>query len=223
MIYAINKRTKEHRVIGKRPPLGHYPDEGWVWVEADADGWIEWHGGECPLPDGAPYETKHESGAMFEGGNPETFMSHWRGYNDAVIAYRPILDSEPAEPEAAEWDGESWPPPLGAKCEFNVSNDDEEDWQHVVVAGQWQDWVVFCQPDVKWAICADGGPRMFRNNDPDNFRPIRTPAQRAEDEAVEEMLSIMEHAIEDATDDPAPSEMLIYAARALHRAGYRKT
>ena len=72
MIYAVNKRTKEHRVL----PLMHIDGIGYYAgecpddyiVKADADGWIEWLGGECPLPDNHPYEAKCKTGRAVEDG-----------------------------------------------------------------------------------------------------------------------------------------------------------
>ena len=115
----------------------------------------------------------------------------------STVEHRPIL-GEPSEPEAPKW-------AIGDRCTWHLG--DVCMGEHVILAKD---------GDTYWIRDDHGGYDMA---DREELRPLRTP----EDKAVEEMLSIMEHAIEDATDDPAPSEMLIYAARALHRAGYRKT
>ena len=63
MYYAVNKWTKEHRVHAPGEPYSL--DECIVY--ADADGWIERNGGECPLPDGAKHEVMFDDGFV-EGG-----------------------------------------------------------------------------------------------------------------------------------------------------------
>lgn len=95
MKYLVNRETKEHRVYV--PNYHDLFDAEWHIVEADADGWIPWSGGECPLPDDAPYETK--SRAWRKGrliarmDEPQT--NYWAPDGD-ITAYRPIL-SETAE------------------------------------------------------------------------------------------------------------------------------
>lgn len=101
MKYLVNRETKEHKVA---TPLAEsiikgYPDfkDDWQLVEADPEGWIPWSGGECPLPDDAPYKTK--SRAWRKGrliarmDEPQT--NYWAPDGD-ITAYRPIL-SETAE------------------------------------------------------------------------------------------------------------------------------
>src|SRR5690554_494188 len=109
MIYAINKRTKEHRVY--RIGCDVSMDPGWRLVEADADGWISWDGRSVsPVPTDSEFEVWLRSGVNGSG-----LLGKWvHGRTDMhfdIIAYRPILDAdEPAEPEAVEWDGEGLPP-----------------------------------------------------------------------------------------------------------------
>jgi len=130
MIYAVNRLTKEHRVVEERysggmrlpcrnPNLG----KGWDYIQADADGWIEWKGGECPLPDDCSYKTKHKSGSFFNGSMPQTFGAHWRGLSDPVVAYRPIID-QPASEESKGWDGEGLPP-IGSFVDVSEQHDGE--------------------------------------------------------------------------------------------------
>src|SRR5690554_4658177 len=122
MIYAINKRTKEHRVIPLDDRIGSWMPE-WETVGADADGWIEWNGGECPLPDGVPHEVQ------IRDSRPQTWRWDNGDSDGDIIAYRPILDADaPAEPEAAEWDGEGLPT-VGCECEVF----EDQDWRYATI------------------------------------------------------------------------------------------
>jgi hypothetical protein len=201
MIYAINKRTKEHRVIGKRPPLGHYPDEGWVWVEADADGRIPWEcGEECPLPDYSPCEVKLRNGEVVSGHHAIYWCWGLSGAYDDIIAYRPILGTD-TKPEAPEW-------AIGDRCTWHLG--DVCMGEHVILAKD---------GDTYWIRDDHGGYDMA---DREELRPIRTPAQRAEDEAVEEMAPTIRAAANDVytTVNGSAADSI---ARAIYRAGYRKT
>src|SRR5690606_10583356 len=71
----------------------------WQVVEADAEGWIKWDGGECPLPDDAPLEYTIRDGDEFNttrAGNLR--WEYGYGFPEAdIIAYRPILDKPTVE------------------------------------------------------------------------------------------------------------------------------
>lgn len=108
MIYAINRKTKEH--IGTNLSewnAGKWPSMRWKIVDADAGGWIPWKGRVCPLPDGVEAELKYRDGCERSGVTHLGWNHSVGGRDDDIIAYRPILDSEP---EAPEWDGEGFPP-----------------------------------------------------------------------------------------------------------------
>lgn len=166
MIYAVNRLTKEHRVVEERysggmrlpcrnPNLG----KGWDYSQADADGWIEWSGGECPLPDDCSYKTKHKSGSFFNGSMPQTFGAHWRGLSDPVVAYRPILN-QPAIEGPSELGGpEDGLPPVGEKI---LVRKNDNDWLTVEVVAHDDGGVVYRDPATtdhgyKWAVA--GGIR----------------------------------------------------------------
>jgi len=110
MIYAVNKRTKEHRVY--RQPME--PD---FWAEcelviADADGWIEWDMdvGQ-PVNSGTRIDVKCQNGEVFFN----QIHAAWCADGGLRIThYRPILD-QPASEEPNEWCGEGLPP-LGTVC-----------------------------------------------------------------------------------------------------------
>ena len=102
MIYAIHKRTKEHLAHSApclddvaRCPGGNY-------VQADADGWIEWGGGGGPLPDGAEYDAKTSGGGFLRLKKPEQDCWRYDGDDCDIIAYRPILNHHD---QPKEWRG----------------------------------------------------------------------------------------------------------------------
>lgn len=105
MIYAVNKRTKKHKLTNlSEYNMNMYPHSQYKIVEADADGWIEWSGGsECPLPDRSKYECLiGDSNTHTDGEFP--VMLKWQH----VKRYKPIL--EPQAEQVKEWDGEGLPP-----------------------------------------------------------------------------------------------------------------
>src|SRR5690554_420381 len=205
MIYAINKRTKEHRVVPLDDRIGSWMPE-WETVGADADGWIPWNGGECPLPDDARIKVMTRNGVEhrlpIHAGNQR--WGHGGGQYD-IIAYRPILD-EPSEPEAPEWDGDGECPPVGSKCMRDC--DRVVILAHTNVGSPYDPAVVYqslIEPDeIDWDVC-------------NVFSPIRTAAQRAEDEAFEQAMRDV---------DPEPDEHRPHVESVVYRmirAGYRKT
>lgn len=60
---------------------------------ADADGWIEWHGGECPVRHGERFDRRHRSGDILARmkawhGNMRPCVWEHRGNDRDIIAYR---------------------------------------------------------------------------------------------------------------------------------------
>lgn len=122
MIYAVNKKTKEHEIIQIRDIPEFGSDITYYLAQADADGWIGWSGGECPLPEGAPCEVQYANGQKSKGGalDPadnmeQAFWRHDIGNSYNIIAYRLILGEntmtttavdDQFAPDENEWDGE---------------------------------------------------------------------------------------------------------------------
>lgn len=110
MIYAVNKLTKKHRVVG---PHSVILMRDYDIVPADADGWIEWDGGECPLPDDYMVETL-DRGEQYNGQNcgyaRRAVEVDWRKHccSHEIVKYRPIPGQQ-AE-QVKEWNGEGLPP-----------------------------------------------------------------------------------------------------------------
>lgn len=169
MIYAVNKRTKEHRVMSCWAP-------DWDLVEADADGWIKWSGGECPLPYGVKYDVRCASGSEGRQRNPEEDnWLHVHGDSN-IIAYRPILDAKPEpEPEAPEWDGETWPPPVGTRCLARNPNTEDGRFEKATVIHHSRKGAVVVEYD-------HGDIEIL--SAPGEFRPIRTDREQWVDRAL---------------------------------------
>lgn len=144
MIYAVNKRTKEHKNVttcGDAVYQYIYCDkQDWEILFADADGWIEWSGGECPLPDECSVSVK------FNGREPLPNIgladSYWWGStvggSGRITHYRPVLEKKSEQEK--EWDGEGLPEE-GVRCECRldrweegrVVGDDCEDGFYVAI------------------------------------------------------------------------------------------
>lgn len=54
----------------------------------DADGWIEWGGGECPVGDGTLIGVKYRSGYAVPDCEPELQDWEHSGFATDIIAYR---------------------------------------------------------------------------------------------------------------------------------------
>ena len=52
--------------------------------------WIEWYGGECPVPRGTPIGVKHRSSVVYEGSAGTGVARRWehRGSSDDIVQYR---------------------------------------------------------------------------------------------------------------------------------------
>lgn len=175
MLYAINER-KEHRVHAPGEPYSL--DE--CIVQADADDWIPWEGGECPLPDGSLHEVQWKDGVASRDDEPETW--NWRCESDPIIAYRPILDDKEQDMSEQEWNGEGLPP-VGVECE------------HIdMLGGRYRVLIVGRDIAIGRAIfrSMDFSDLEYESGLAGDFRPIRTAAQKAEDEAVGAMWAAWE-------------------------------
>ncbi len=112
MIYAVNKRTKEHKQVTNTGPVIGCPEvmgtdgETWALVNADEGGWVKHDGSERPLPASARCDVQFSGGLVNDAKASQPVWS-------MVEAYRPILD---AKPEPPAWDGEGLPP-VGCECE----------------------------------------------------------------------------------------------------------
>lgn len=172
-------------------------------LTAKNDGWIEWGGGECPVPCGTAVDVKHRCGVVSE--NQQAWPKHhkesdvvvnpyssagqefWRHENSGVdiIAYRLHQPQQAEQPEVSEEDlneciGQA-PAPVwnggwlpSAGCEC--------EYQYKVHGSEW------CGFE---CVAVDGNAAFgWSNNTPialqlntHNFRPMRSKAERKRDDA----------------------------------------
>ena len=64
--------------------------------------WIEWNGGECPLPDGAAHEVQFRDGGRSEHSIPEIRFWQHDGDGCDIVAYRYQLPDYAETPEEKE-------------------------------------------------------------------------------------------------------------------------
>ena len=161
MIYAINKRTKEHRVVGGVYRFGNH----WDRVQADADGWIEWDQEGSPLPEDSRCDVRLGAQTV------PNVVAHRNAAWEGVTHYRPILD---ANPEAPEWDGEGESPPVGSVCLKGCMK--VKILAHTDVGSPYDPAVVWQSLDdpleIDWAVA-------------NVFAPIRSESGRLIDEALD--------------------------------------
>lgn len=144
VIYAIHRKTKEHRIVKSNSDVCEkewYLSQGWRLVQAEADGWIPREGGECPLPYESQCKYKVREGAVKSSTGVVAHLEwkHSGSFSD-VIAYCPILDessereAENRTPESAAvatlerlgyryCGGMEWKPPLGPPRRFEADGD----------------------------------------------------------------------------------------------------
>ena len=160
--YAVGAESKRHVIY--RQQANPLDGENWMLKRGDPDGWIHWEGGECPLPSEVRVRVRTRNGVEcplpVHTGNQR--WGHGGGQYD-IIAYRPILDTEPSEPQAPEWT-------IGERCIWQLG--DVCMGEHVILAKD---------GDTYWIRDDHGGYDMA---DREELRPIRTPAQQAEDAMV---------------------------------------
>lgn len=175
-------------------------------LAAKNDGWIEWGGGECPVPCGTMVDVKHRCGAVSENqqawpkGHKESDVivnplsnagqAFWRHENSVmdIIAYRLHRPQEAAQPKADgeaylnEFIGQDAAPVWNGDglppvgCECEFISNDTS-WGSVVVIGMDGDKVVIKPSGETYYGITPSERRVFRH--------IRSEADRKRDEAAQ--------------------------------------
>ena len=175
---VVSRKQYEAALAASKAVVGH-------------DGWIEWHGGECPVDSDAIVEVKFRNPSRNKFNNDRAGDFTWShdGFDGDIIAYRlqqPMKSEQACDDTAGdddesdlnecigqdvdmpEWNGEGLPP-VGTVCMANLANG----WTDVKVAyigdeGGCREALVFEIESTKpaWA---------------DEFRPLRTEAEKARD------------------------------------------
>lgn len=205
---------------------------------AASDGWIEWGGGGCPVETGVLVDIRIRNGKESHGVranentagvSPDASYPFWRkdGTGGDIIAYRlhkpdinSIANDDRLEQDLnecigqgvdmLEWNGEGLPP-VGTICEALMPSLDNTLWRwrtvKVVESGA---------PGAEKEILAYD----IENTKPawtDQFRPLRTEAEKLREKAIVELVSVICGDVQDTW--MATAEM--YAKR-VYDAGYRK-
>lgn len=166
-------------------------------LAAKNDGWIEWGGGECPVPEGALVDVRYRNSEKF----PDTFGTialavggygatgrHWNhdGYPNDIIAYRLHQPQETEQPKADEeadlnecighgaapvWNGEGLPP-VGCECEMQ---DGSGYWIAVDIIANKDGFTFGWSYDYRMVYFSDKE---------DEFRPLRSEADKKREEAI---------------------------------------
>lgn len=182
-------------IIAERRPIAE--------PKPDANGWIEWNGGECPVKYGDLIDTRSRSGKENYEVRVAEFL-YWdiKGRPGDIIAYRLSQEKQ----AAPAWNGEGLPP-IGTECEYKMD-------------GAWKVVKVLARANL---LTTDGEidhaifnfleiPAWSSSYTKAKFRPIRSPEEIERDTAIGQM----ERDYEEATGKVA------VAFEALYDAGYRK-
>lgn len=104
------KTPQWHQCVLSREEYYH------AYPKADADGWIEWSGGECPVDGESIVDVEFNSGNIFSGVAKGLSWRHEWKYSN-VIAYR--LHKPEVKPEFCESVMRSIPEPKPFKCSYD--------------------------------------------------------------------------------------------------------
>lgn len=193
-------------------------------LAAKNDGWIEWGGGECPVPVGTLVDVKYRSGEINQhvkaavldnGGSIDTACAVRWSRMDAeydIIAYRLHKPQELEQAEADDesdlnecigqdaapvWNGEGLPP-AGCECEYLDSNNE---WHPVTIKYASNQIVVICGMTNIFGEKQETEIAKDVQLDKPQFRPIRSEADRKRDAAVEAIDRYMPEFIPDTPND----------------------
>lgn len=169
-------------------------------LAAKNDGWIEWGGGECPVPRGTLVDVRYRNGKENHhvgaglsfcdtGSNPDMNAEDWSkdGTSSDIIAYRLHQLQEVAQTEAEQeadlnecigqepvttWSGEGLPP-VGCECEVSVDG-----------GRSWCTYRAINEKNGARLIEIGNFTEEFQNNNW-IFRTTRSEADRKRDKAVQ--------------------------------------
>nr|DAQ24801.1 MAG TPA: hypothetical protein [Caudoviricetes sp.] len=162
------------------------------------DGWIQWAGGECPVDSDAIVEVRFRNPSRHEFNSDRAGDFYWshHGFDGDIIAYRlqqPTKSEQACDDSAGdddeadlnecigkdvdipEWNGEGLPP-VGTICEYSLAG---RVWSTCKI-----DLYVGTQGVVISCDVFEGIQYVdFAKYDDFEFRPLRTEAERAREDA----------------------------------------
>ena len=150
----------------------------------DSDGWISWCGGECPVDGDVVVDVKFraQGQADLDGDVADNFR--WEHFSNGadVVAYR-LHKSEHQKPE---WDGQGLPP-VGCRVEANYGG------KWVVATVAYIDRPEAHGDAVAWKEALVFDCKTTRPFWADEFRPIRSEAEKKKEEAIESMAAVIDY------------------------------
>lgn len=172
--------------------------------------WIDWPGGECPVPRGTLVDVRYRDSqaypdrigtpALVAGGHGATYH-HWLhdGMGNDIISYRLHKPQEAEQAEADDeadlnecigqdatpvWNGEGLPP-VGCECEYLDSNNE---WYPVTIKYASNQIVVICGMTNIFGEEQETEIAKDIQLDKPQFRPLRSEADRKREEAVKTIM-----------------------------------
>lgn len=161
------------------------------------DGWIEWGGGECPVDSDAIVEVRYRSPNLYQYNNDRAGDFAWAhdGIDGDIIAYRlqqHVIDSRANDDRLEHdlnecigqdieptWNGDGLPP-VGTICEAKVPRSITGwEWREVKVV---ESGIHGAEKEVLVYDLETTFPSWT-----DEFRPLRTEAERKREAAAKEM------------------------------------
>ena len=183
--------TDSHRSEYAYTPISR---EQYEAALAASEGWIEWHGGDCPVDSDAIVEVKYRHPSSYQFNNDRAGDFSWAhdGIDGDIIAYRlqqTGIDSRANDDrleqdlnecigqdvDTPEWNGDGFTP-VGTVCEYSLN--DGVTWFKCKI-----DYILGTQGLVMLADVFEGAQYVdFDTYDGKlKFRPLRTEAERARD------------------------------------------
>lgn len=188
----LDELAVDHRKIGAS-------DKGVTKSQYDSalaasEGWIEWHGGDCPVDSDAIVEVKYRKPNQYQFNNDRAGDFTWShdGFGGDIIAYRlqhPGFKSRANDDQLEqdlnecigqdidipEWNGEGLPP-VGTICQAKVPRSITGwEWRRVKVV---ESGITGAEKEVLVYDLETTIPAWT-----DEFRPLRTEAERAREVA----------------------------------------
>ena len=171
---------------------------------AASEGWIEWGGGECPIDETVRVDLKYRDGRSQSGKGLAQDWRWWHGGNCSdIIAYRlhkPDINSRANDglleqdlnecigaSEAQVWNGEGVPP-IGCACEMQ---DSKGAWLPVEIIAKNDGFTFGWSYDYRLVFFGDKA---------DEFRQLRTEAEKARYTAIESLFEILDAGVSTSQD-----------------------
>ena len=182
---------------------------------AASEGWIEWGGGECPVEKGTLVDVRYRDGQEMSAlpandiaiGMRDASYAFWHndGNLNDIIAYRlhkPDINSRANDDrleqdlnecigqdvDIPEWNGDGLPP-IGCACEMQ---DSKGTWLPVEIIAKNDGFTFGWSYDYRIVFFGDKA---------DEFRPLRTEAEKKRDEAAEAIDFYMPEYIPDTPNE----------------------